>query len=77
MCQIYQKNIPLYEHYKDKNNKNLVQMSCTAFIVYTFHLSLHHANLILYRGKFSQNSFVVSIINESNKVEKRVTSSME
>ena len=40
-CQINQKYIPLYEHYKDKNNKNLVQMSCTAYIVYTFHISSH------------------------------------
>ena len=27
-----------------KNNKTLVQMSCTAYIVYTFHLTVHHAN---------------------------------
>ena len=36
--------ISLYVHYTDKNNKKLVQMSCTVYIVYTFHLSLHHAN---------------------------------
>ena len=27
-----------------KNNKTLVQMSCTSYIMYTFHLTLHHAN---------------------------------
>ena len=27
-----------------KTTKKLVQMSCTAYIVYTFQLSLHHAN---------------------------------
>ena len=37
--------IPLYEHYTDKINKKLlVQMSFEAYIVYTFHLSLHQAN---------------------------------
>ena len=41
VCQIYQKYIPLYERYTDKNNRKLVQMSCTANIVYSFHLSLH------------------------------------
>ena len=35
---------PLYEHYTDKNNKKCVQISCTAYIVYTFHLSLNLAN---------------------------------
>ena len=50
-CQIYQKYIPLYEHYKAKNNKNLVQMSCTAYIVYTFHPSLHHANFGQFKAK--------------------------
>jgi hypothetical protein len=49
-CQIYQKYILLYEHYKDKN-KNLVQMSCTAYIVYTFHLSLQHANFGQFKAK--------------------------
>ena len=36
--------IHVYEHYTDKNNNKLVQMSSTAYIVYTLHLSLHHAN---------------------------------
>ena len=45
VCQIYQKYTSLYEYYTDKNNKKLVQMSFAVYIVYTFHLSLHHANL--------------------------------
>ena len=36
-----------------KNNKKLVQMSCTAYIVYTFQLTLHHANF----GQFEANRF--------------------
>ena len=27
-----------------KKIKKIVQMSCAVYIVYTFHLSLHHAN---------------------------------
>ena len=34
-----------------KTNKTLVQMSCTAYIVYTFHLSLHHANFDQFKAK--------------------------
>ena len=41
----------LHEHYTDKNNKKLVQMSCTAYIVYTLHLSLHHANFGQFKAK--------------------------
>ena len=47
-CQIKQKYIPLIEHhaytYVCKNKTKLVQISCTAYIQYTFHLSLHNAN---------------------------------
>ena len=51
VCQIYQKYIPLDEHYTDKNDNKLVQMSCTAYIVYTFHLSLHHDNFGQFKAK--------------------------
>ena len=34
-----------------KNNKTLVQMSCTACIVYTFHLTLHNANFGQFKAK--------------------------
>ena len=40
-----------YKHFTDKNNTKLVQMSCTAYIVYTFHLSLHHANFGQFKAK--------------------------
>ena len=43
--------ISLYVHYTDKNNKKLVQMSCAVYIVYTFHLSLHHANFGQFKTK--------------------------
>ena len=54
--------VPLFEHYTYINNKRIVQISCTAHIVYTFHLSLRHANfdqfkakqvLLLKKGNFS------------------------
>jgi hypothetical protein len=41
----------LQEHYADKNKHKLIQMSCTAYIEYTFHLSLHHANFGQIRAK--------------------------
>ena len=34
-----------------KNNKTLIQMSCTAYIVYTFHLTLHHENFGQFKAK--------------------------
>ena len=34
-----------------KINKTLVQMSCTAYIVYTFHQTLHHANFGQFKAK--------------------------
>ena len=34
-----------------KNNKTLVQMSCTSYIMYTFHLTLHHANFGQFMAK--------------------------
>ena len=34
-----------------KNNKKLVQMSCAAYIVYTFHLSFYHANFGQFKAK--------------------------
>ena len=43
--------IDLYEHNTDKNNKKCVQMSCTAYIVYTFHITLHHANFGQFKAK--------------------------
>ena len=43
--------IPLYELHTDKNNKKLVQMSCTAYIAYTFHLSIHHADFGQFKAK--------------------------
>ena len=35
---------PLFEYYVDKNNEKIVEISLTAYIVYTFHLSLHLIN---------------------------------
>ena len=49
-CRIDLSNISKV-HYTDKNNKKLVQMSCTSYIVYTFHLSLHHANFGQFKAK--------------------------
>ena len=34
-----------------KNNKTLVQMSCVAYIVYTFHMTLHYANFGQFKAK--------------------------
>ena len=51
VCQIYQKYIPLYEHFTDKNKTKLVQMSRTAYVVYTIYLSLHHANFAQVKAK--------------------------
>ena len=69
-CQIYQKYIPLYEQYTDKNNKILVQMSCTAYIMYTYHQSLHHANLIqlanLKQNRFFSHFFWLVILRTGN-----------
>ena len=44
----YIKRIFLYMNIiQIKTRKKIVQMSCTAFIVYTFRLSLHHAKHVL------------------------------
>ena len=32
------KYIPLYEHHTDKNNNKILQMSCTVYFGYTYHL---------------------------------------
>ena len=48
----YNKNTFLYMNiYPDKNNKTLVQMCCKAYIVYSFHLTLHHANFGQFKAK--------------------------
>ena len=62
VCQIYQKYIPLYEHYKDKNNNKLVQMSCTDYFLYTFHLSLLHVNFGQFKAKQVTLIFLCGIL---------------
>ena len=41
-------------------------MSCTAYIVYTFHLSLHHANF----GQFKAKQFLYFVIKTEITGEK-------
>ena len=54
--------IPLYEHFTEKKIKKLVQMSCTACIVYTFHVSLHHANFGQFKAK--------QVLSNGTKIQK-------
>ena len=51
ICRIGLSNISKV-HYTDKNNKKMVQMSCTAYIVYIFHLPLHYANSGQFKAKW-------------------------
>ena len=67
VCQIYQKYIYSYEHHRDKNNKKLVQMSCSVCIVYTFHLSLHNVNV----GHFKATQVFVEKVPTAIKLEGR------
>ena len=52
ICSKYNKSTFLYMNIMQiKNNKTLVQMSCTVYIVNTFHLTLHHANFGQFKAK--------------------------
>ena len=46
-----------------KKNKKIVKMSCTAYIVYTFHKSLHHAIF----GQFKAKHVLISNFSPPNK----------
>jgi len=51
-CQIYQNYIPLHEHYKDINNKNVEQILAVqrTFCTNSFYL-IHHANFGQFKAK--------------------------
>ena len=45
--------------------KKILQINCTAYIVYTFHLSLHHANF----GKRQNRFFKVHIVEKVDNLK--------
>ena len=51
-----------------KNNRTLEQMSCTAYIVYTFHLTLHHAKFGQFKAKqvLSVNCLIILSMSSLN-----------
>ena len=46
-----------------RNNKTLVQICCTAYIVYTFNLTLHHANFGQFKAKQVLLNYILPLIS--------------